>query len=427
MAVAWPLVWWHPLVWWLRRRVLFLAEVEADRSAIAAGTDVRTYGSALLSLAEVRSGTQMPAAVSALSSRSELLRRFTMFLRSDSLAAARGPVSILIRGAVLGSLVAVGASLWGQPLVAQDPTGTGVPRRTSLPVERSQPETTALPVETAREPVDRAANSTVALAATALTAYQDPAASEATLQTLQKLLEQRIVTYAVRPGDSIMKIARQRGVEVETIVRLNPRLAPNRIAVGQELNVPGPGWGVAQQIERILRDALVARPIVSSTMPVDLQVPGTVPEAVATTASPRDDHAAKRAEASRRRIDVQGGMSLETAGLLERYLDARGRVDLEKARLETAHTRVSNGAATELDVREGEIAYETARAKLGVLREVLHSRLELLKAAADHQSGLVKHSKLLAKRGFMTAAELEQDEQRLRQIQAEMRLITSTL
>jgi LysM repeat protein len=49
--------------------------------------------------------------------------------------------------------------------------------------------------------------------------------------------------YTVQPGDWLARIASRFGVTVQAIVNANPGLNPNRIFVGQRLNIPGGGGG----------------------------------------------------------------------------------------------------------------------------------------------------------------------------------------
>ncbi|MGE5587514.1 MAG: peptidoglycan-binding protein [Clostridia bacterium] len=56
-----------------------------------------------------------------------------------------------------------------------------------------------------------------------------------------ELGKERGRTYSVTQGDSLWAIARQFGVEVEDIVRVNDIRDPSSIAVGQELRIPGAG------------------------------------------------------------------------------------------------------------------------------------------------------------------------------------------
>ena len=53
--------------------------------------------------------------------------------------------------------------------------------------------------------------------------------------------QEGVKTYVVRPGDSLDKIARSQGVEVDELIRLNGIDDPNRIRVGQELRLNEPG------------------------------------------------------------------------------------------------------------------------------------------------------------------------------------------
>ncbi len=45
-------------------------------------------------------------------------------------------------------------------------------------------------------------------------------------------------TYTIRAGDLIAKIARDNGTTVDAILKANPGLNPNRIKVGQVINLP---------------------------------------------------------------------------------------------------------------------------------------------------------------------------------------------
>ncbi|NOZ51381.1 MAG: LysM peptidoglycan-binding domain-containing protein, partial [Chloroflexi bacterium] len=51
--------------------------------------------------------------------------------------------------------------------------------------------------------------------------------------------------YTVDPGDTLVSIGRQYGVDVATIIRLNNITDPNSLKVGQQLRIPGAGSGTA--------------------------------------------------------------------------------------------------------------------------------------------------------------------------------------
>ena len=83
-SVAAPVLWVHPLFWWLRSRAALAAELIAD-SAAAGDTDRRTYARTLLGLAEeLQSVRPAPAiAPGAFRNRTELARRIEMLTRQD--------------------------------------------------------------------------------------------------------------------------------------------------------------------------------------------------------------------------------------------------------------------------------------------------------------------------------------------------------
>lgn len=77
-----------------------------------------------------------------------------------------------------------------------------------------------------RRDVARAAVLTLVIAAViAAVARPDPAYSQS--------------TYTVQPGDTLWLIARRYGTTVGELQRLNPGINPQRLTVGQRINVPG--------------------------------------------------------------------------------------------------------------------------------------------------------------------------------------------
>jgi LysM repeat protein len=51
--------------------------------------------------------------------------------------------------------------------------------------------------------------------------------------------EEKNKTYTIKPGDTLSKIAKQLGVSLEDIIRVNPQITnPNLIKVGQTINIP---------------------------------------------------------------------------------------------------------------------------------------------------------------------------------------------
>lgn len=46
--------------------------------------------------------------------------------------------------------------------------------------------------------------------------------------------------YIIQPGDTLFRIARRLGIKVDTLLRLNPGINPNRLFVGQRITIPTP-------------------------------------------------------------------------------------------------------------------------------------------------------------------------------------------
>lgn len=88
-------------------------------------------------------------------------------------------------------------------------------------------------------------------------------------------------SYVVKPGDTLYKIARANGIDIETLKRLNNISDPNQISVGRVLNVSGSGGAAAAsgstQITPVVNsDKPEARPLDQT------EAPPAVPPATAT-------------------------------------------------------------------------------------------------------------------------------------------------
>jgi BlaR1 peptidase M56 len=127
-AVAAPLLWVHPLFWWLRARAALAAELIADDGA--AGDDRAGYARDLLVLAgEMQALRPVPGtAPGTFRNRSELTRRIDMLVtRHDSLAGACSPRHRALQAIVLVAAVAGSVSAFGarpQPARAQTPAAS---------------------------------------------------------------------------------------------------------------------------------------------------------------------------------------------------------------------------------------------------------------------------------------------------------------
>lgn len=118
-AAVGALLWFHPLVRWMNRRIEIEAEFLCDQSALEAGADRRDYARLLVGLAE-RAWADRPlaaAAIGAVHRTSHLERRLTMILArtSERFAAMPGRT----RWAVLALSVLLAVSLTSVPLVGE--------------------------------------------------------------------------------------------------------------------------------------------------------------------------------------------------------------------------------------------------------------------------------------------------------------------
>lgn len=120
-CLALPVLYFHPLYWWLRRSSDLARELVADDwAARADGKDA--YVTELVSLARARIGTGMAGAIGMVRRRSHFYRRMRMLLqRSEPLATGcstgwRVAMGVLVTTGVMGAAAVVGV----RPAVAQD-------------------------------------------------------------------------------------------------------------------------------------------------------------------------------------------------------------------------------------------------------------------------------------------------------------------
>lgn len=123
LLAALPVLWWHPLFWWLRHRARLAAELRADEHA-ALHSGRAHYARRLLDLAaEGRPARAVPlASPSILGSRTDLSRRIEMLMqRTERLALRCSTAHRAVRGSLVLVLLATTASLFGSASVtAQD-------------------------------------------------------------------------------------------------------------------------------------------------------------------------------------------------------------------------------------------------------------------------------------------------------------------
>lgn len=91
-------------------------------------------------------------------------------------------------------------------------------------------------------------------------------------------------SYVVKSGDSLSKIARQQGTTVAALQAANPNLNPNRMAIGQKINLSGSGRAASGASSSIAKSSTPA-PIKRSE-PIEKPAPAVVKEEPAPEPAP---------------------------------------------------------------------------------------------------------------------------------------------
>lgn len=149
LAMALPLLYLHPLFWWLRAQAHLAAELVADDLA-AGQTDARSYAHALIDVSQSRAlRPVLPGAASVRRSPSEFYRRMNMLLQRESrLSTECSPLRRRAQLLIVGAIVAVTASAFGVPEVrAQDPGVSWNERKLRTERDRLQTEVQSLRAE----------------------------------------------------------------------------------------------------------------------------------------------------------------------------------------------------------------------------------------------------------------------------------------
>lgn len=115
--------WWHPLLFWLRARTRFAAELVAD--AVAAAPDHRSYARDLLEVASAAPRARWPhvPALSLFERESDFSRRMRMLLTNrGSITTHSSTTARTARATILLLAIAGAAGTFGRPaLTAQEP------------------------------------------------------------------------------------------------------------------------------------------------------------------------------------------------------------------------------------------------------------------------------------------------------------------
>lgn len=269
-ALLRPLLFWHPLYWWLQHKLRFTSELLADDAA--AQGSVADYVRCMMTLSthpDPATGGALVATI--FRRRSELFRRLEMMLqRDEAISRSHSPLSRWTRTASTLLLITLCAGTFGvEDAVAQSPRQDQVRtqvRELKAELNRLRSEISALReseksspfrhikfgrlnVDTGEfeempaPPADPAAPSTpgnLGLSRPFDPARPPSAAVPAPIAPPRAETERRTL-YKVKAGDTLAKIAKEhmgssRGVS--EILRRNPDIEPNRLRVGQQLTIP---------------------------------------------------------------------------------------------------------------------------------------------------------------------------------------------
>ncbi|MCK5941029.1 MAG: LysM peptidoglycan-binding domain-containing protein, partial [Planctomycetes bacterium] len=446
-----PLLFWHPLYWWLQRKLRFTGELLADDAA--ARGSVAQYVRCMMTLSthpDPVAGDMLATTI--FRRRSELFRRLEMMLqRDETISRTPSRAGRLVRAATTTLLVGLCAGAFGvERAAAQDPVKRDARR-----------EVRALKKELARlraEIVTLQAQAN--LGASGVTDTADAPSGFGGFPTVEvgggsggaiRSNGRRATTYTVQAGDTLAQIARRcygDTSKVDRIMRSNPDLDPRRLKVGQRITIHGAqprvtgmqgSTGAGLAAPRAPRASGVAGVAVTAPSPtaeptqpglatapqpeVDpVQAPPPPPPTGAfgsrparspapgaglvtgggrrtapapatagmTAANPSPAPQPRRAPASR---SLSG-----LAELVTRCIELKGDVDIAKVKVE--------GADSEPDRKIAIIRLRTKERQYEAVRSMLHGELESAEMELEHTAKL--HEK-----GFVSQRELRAAERRI--------------
>ena len=247
-----PVLFFHPLFWWLRARVRLASEVLADDWAARHSSKIH-YARELIALAEddVKHRLAPLGASCIFRSHSEFYRRIKMLLERDGHLSTRCSLRRnIVQTTAAIALVGLTAGLWGAPPVAAQRPGQsaqqpGVPRGDSL--ESLRKERNVLRDEIAR--VQARLDQVLSVMARgrgttpATVTVWGPGGGVGPMDTRIEEGEARgrMRIVVVEVGDTFQSLLRQYmgGIAAgDEVLSLNPSLDPRSLRVGQELVFP---------------------------------------------------------------------------------------------------------------------------------------------------------------------------------------------
>ena len=376
-ALALPLLWWHPVYWWIRARARFACEVVADDIA-AHWSDKTSYARQLIQLASVPTGGRILTPLAAgvmFSNRTDFYRRIEMLMkRSHRLPTRASKLRVCTQTLVAAVVVAIPATMFGaEPLPAQD---WPAQKKKQDPLRTGQQTREALEAEIRR-------------LRTAL----------AELQTRVGDSSSGNASVLVKKGDSLSSIVKRHYGNASALVpvaeynkRVDPEFDPSRLEVGQRVLLPG------------------AR---SSRRSTPSSAPGLSPaEDPAVAASRVSQTPATTLIGSKQGVTQPPPGSTWTTSytadayildLLTRAIDLESEIEVAQHELQAAEETLAlagRGATTRTEQIQLRTAISTAKIKMGratrkrglvrtlIRAEIVSTEVEITRAKALHKAGI---------------------------------------
>lgn len=394
-ALALPLLYWHPVYWWLKSRVRLSAEMLADDHA-AAQSEKKSYAQQLIDLAENEVGrwAQPLGTHTLFRSRSEFYRRIEMLMKRDHrLVRRQSRTSRTLQWGVAAATIVVTVMFLGVPQLDAQSAG---PTRDQQ-IQRLEQERDALrrAITELQERIRRLDPESASAAeapsesdpgATRRRGARRPsgvAGAPSAMNPAGATPGRRYLQVTVKPGDSLHKIASRyyRGPGgVERILEANPGIDPERLQPGLKLNLPGVprrpsgvGWTAGSE-PAAPGDTEMAPPGVRAGGARRARGPGLggasgVP---AQTAPPM-------APASSSSGTV---MSPSMLDLVTLAIDLQGEVELASLELQKLES-LPGEVRTQGEVRSARIRLETTERKRRVVHELIEAEMETTQAEID--------------------------------------------
>lgn len=456
--VAFPLLYFHPLYWWLRHTAEMSAELIADDVA-ARSSSPEMYAEQLIALAREHGRSLVPGmgTLQILGSHTRFYRRMNMLIRRREQLDTRCPRSWGQGSLVLFVIALAGsAGMFGigplnaqedsarTPDVAIDPNDDiSAPGAKPAPTPRVAPTPPSKPGEETlnREETNIPPGLRDALSARRRQLDAQRAAAEAQLKAAKAAAE------GAKRAE--FEAEQQRAVQLELFLRFKTELdvlqeqlrhlneGHVRLLGKKKLDEAA---NTLSELNRLLkrfdedRDAVapdwVARQADPAptfrTRPVRPRVAGTPSE------PPRDRVQATPARAPTNTADYHAGYATEQASipldliqLADAYSDALEQREITKIEVELLAS--GKGAVAEREVRLANTRLKSAERKLHVVRKIVESALRAADIDLDASKQELQRARKLAERGILSQSQLSTHQHRVAQAELRLEIVRTIL